>query len=64
MTEKIDQISRAAIRPVSERFNQKCFCITLDRDALYQALEREVGDPDFCATYITTRPRNLDPVFV
>ena len=28
----------------SERLNQECFCITLDRDALIKALEREVGD--------------------
>lgn len=56
MTEKSDQISRSAIRSVSERLNQGCFCITLDRDALRQALEREVGDPDFCATFINMRP--------
>jgi hypothetical protein len=43
-------------RSISERLNQQCFCITLDRDALYRALEREVGGPDFCATFIRTRP--------
>ncbi len=66
MTEKIDPISRTAIRPVSERFNRECFCITLDRDALYQALEREVGDPNFCATFITARPHLFSnaPVFL
>ena len=56
MTEEIDQLRKIATRPVSERLNQECFCITLDRDALCQALEREVGDPDFCATFIKTRP--------
>jgi len=40
----------------SERLNQACFCITLDRDALGRALEQEVGDPDFYATFISTRP--------
>lgn len=43
-------------QPISERLNKGCFCITLDRDALDQALEREVGDADFCATSIRTRP--------
>ena len=55
-----------AAQPVSERLNQECFCITLDRDALCQALEREVGDPDFCATFIKTRPHLFSnaPVFL
>ena len=66
MTEEIDQLPKIAIRPVSERLNQECFCITLDRDALCQALEREVGDPDFCATFIKTRPHLFSnaPVFL
>ena len=66
MTEEIDQLPKIAIRPVSERLNQECFCITLDRDALCQALEREVGDPDFCATFIRTRPHLFSnvPVFL
>ena len=66
MTEEIDQLSKIAVRPVSERLNQECFCITLDRDALCQALEREVGDPDFCATFIKTRPHLFSnaPVFL
>ena len=55
MTKEIDQLSKIAIRPVSERLNQECFCITLDRDALCQALEREVSDPDFCATFMGLR---------
>jgi hypothetical protein len=28
--------------PLSERLNRKCACVTLDRDALCGALEREV----------------------
>lgn len=56
MTQEIDQLAKIAIRPVSERLNRECFCITLDRDALCRAVEREVGDPDFCATFIKTRP--------
>jgi hypothetical protein len=32
-----------------ERPDRKCFCSTLDHDALFEAVEHEVGDPDFCA---------------
>jgi hypothetical protein len=32
------------------RLNEECSRITLDRDGLCQALEQEVGDPDFCET--------------
>jgi hypothetical protein len=40
----------------AERLNRDCFCITLDRGALCEALERQVGDADFCAKFIRTRP--------
>jgi hypothetical protein len=66
MTEEIEQLPKIVARPVSERLNQECFCITLDRDALCHALEREVGDPDFCATFIKSRPHLFSnaPVFL
>ena len=50
----------------AERLNRECYCITLDRDALCQALEREVGDADFCAKFIRTQPHLFSnvPVFV
>lgn len=53
-------------RSVSERLNQECFCITLDRDALCESLEREVGDPDFCASFIRPRTHLFSnaPVFL
>lgn len=53
-------------RLISERLNRECFCITLDRDALCDALEREVGDAEFCATFIRTRPHLFSnaPVFI
>lgn len=53
-------------RLISERLNRDCFCITLDRDALCGALEREVGDAAFCATFIRTRPHLFSnaPVFI
>jgi hypothetical protein len=53
-------------RSISARLNQECLCITLDRDALCQALERAVGDQDFYATFIGTRPHLFSnaPVFI
>ena len=53
-------------RSLSERLNRECFCITLDRDALCKALEDEVGDPQFCETFITARPHLFSnaPVFL
>ncbi len=35
--------------------NSACFCITLDRERLYAALERQAGDPEFSARHL--RPR-------
>jgi hypothetical protein len=53
-------------RSVSERLNQECFCITLDRDALCESLELEVGDPDFCTAFIRPRTHLFSnaPVFL
>jgi len=53
-------------RSVSERLNQGCFCITLDRTALGKALEREVDDSDFGTAFIKTRPHlfSSSPVFL
>ncbi|MDR3470221.1 MAG: hypothetical protein P4M09_00770 [Devosia sp.] len=39
----------------AEQLNKGCFCITLDREALFSALEREAGDPEFRATYLPSR---------
>jgi hypothetical protein len=63
----LDTVAAAAdTRPLSERLNRECSCITLDREALYAALEREAGDADFCATLIGTRPHLFSsaPVFL
>ncbi|MGH6736226.1 MAG: hypothetical protein ACRECX_09110 [Methyloceanibacter sp.] len=51
---------------LSQRLNQECFCITLDRYALTAALERELGDQDLCATVIEARPHLFSniPVFI
>jgi hypothetical protein len=32
-----------------EQLNSSCFCVTLDRERLYAALERKAGDPAFSA---------------
>ena len=55
-----------AARSASEFLNRECFCITLDRDALCRALEREAGDQDFCTTFIGARPHLFSnaPVFL
>jgi hypothetical protein len=53
-------------RPISERLNQGCFCITLDRTALGNALQREVDDPEFSSGLINTHPHlfSSSPVFL
>jgi hypothetical protein len=53
-------------RASSEHLNRECFCVTLDRGALCKALDREAVDPDFCATFIRTRPHLFSnvPVFL
>ena len=53
-------------RSASDRLNQTCFCITLDREALCEALKSESGDPEFCAALIETRPHLFSnvPVFL
>lgn len=50
----------------ADRLNQTCFCITLDRDELCRALEREAGDPEFCTTFVRPRTNLFSnvPVFL
>lgn len=51
---------------VPDRLNRSCFCVTLDRQALRDALQAEAGDPGFFAAYLEPRPHlfsNL-PVFL
>jgi hypothetical protein len=59
-------IFKPANQPASDRLNQGCFCLTLDRDALYEAIARKVGDPDFCATFLAPRAHLFSnvPVFL
>lgn len=53
-------------RPVPERLNRECFCITLDRGALGAELARQAGDPEFWANIIGSRPHLFSdsPVFL
>ena len=50
----------------SERLNQNCFCLTLDRRSLCEALEQEAGDPEFCETFIRPKAHLFSnvPVFI
>jgi len=45
----------ADARAAADRLNRECFCITLDRDALFEALRRESGDAEFCTQLVETR---------
>lgn len=51
---------------MSERLNSKCFCISLDSDALRQALVAELGSPDLLALVEERCPYlfSAQPVFV
>ena len=50
----------------AERLNRGCFCITLDRNALMEALNRQVGSPDFAKALDESHPSLFSnvPVFV
>ncbi|APH70662.1 ATP-grasp domain-containing protein [Aquibium oceanicum] len=58
--------STGPVQTLSERLNQNCFCITLDRRSLCEALEREAGDPEFCETFILPKAHLFSnvPVFL
>jgi hypothetical protein len=51
---------------ISDRLNQTCLCVTLDRVALGEALAREARDPAFVETFIRPRPHLFSnvPVFL
>ena len=61
-----DPIASDRLQSVSDRLNQTCLCVTLDRVALDKALEREAGDPTFVETFIGPRPHLFSnvPVFL
>ena len=61
-----DPITSDRGQSASDRLNQTCLCVTLDRVALGKALEREARDPAFVETFIRPRPYLFSnvPVFL
>jgi len=51
---------------LSNRLNQNCFCVTLDRQSLCEALEQEADDPKFCEAFIRPKAHLFAnvPVFI
>jgi hypothetical protein len=54
------------ILPDADTLNRDCFCMTLDREALYSNLEREAADLDFAANFVGARQHlfSSTPVFL
>ncbi len=61
-----DPIASDRRQSASDRLNQSCLCVTLDRVALGEALEREAADPAFVETFIRPRAHLFSnvPVFL
>ena len=61
-----DPTSSGPVRTRSDRLNQNCFCVTLDRRSLCEALEHEASDPAFCETFIRPKTHLFSnvPVFL
>lgn len=59
-------LAKIGDRAVVDQLNRECFCITLDRASLHDALQCETDDPAFVATYIASRPHlfSSSPVFL
>ena len=59
---KVDQ----QVQQNVERLNTDCACITLDRAALFSAMEEAVGDPAFCRELALSQPNLLSaqPMFL
>ncbi|MBY0509782.1 MAG: hypothetical protein K2P94_06480 [Rhodospirillaceae bacterium] len=66
----MDILSRSACGGSSERsrssskLNADCFCITLERDALLRAIERDIGDPETSRLVVEARPHLFSNVSV
>jgi hypothetical protein len=61
-----DSTSSGAVQIPAERLNQNCFCVTLDRRSLCEALEHEANDSAFCETFIRPKAHLFSsvPVFL
>ena len=53
-------------RELAAEFNRSCFCITLKRDEMADAMRDTVGDPAFFETHVKSRPHLFSntPVFL
>jgi hypothetical protein len=51
---------------IADQLNSSCFCVSLDRERLYEAMEQEARDPAFAATYLRSREHLFSnvPVFL
>jgi hypothetical protein len=60
------ELSAERARELAAQFNQGCFCITLDRSAMAEAMKAAAGDPAFYHTHILSRPHLFSnvPVFL
>jgi hypothetical protein len=56
MTARPIQPDADRVQTRSNQLNRDCFCITLEQDVLCREIEKKTEDPEFCATYIRTRP--------
>jgi hypothetical protein len=58
--------STGCVRQLAAEFNRSCFCITLDRDAMANAMQAVAVVPDFYATHVASRPHLFAnvPVFL
>lgn len=61
-----DPTSLGPDQTLSDRLNQNCFCVTLDRRSLCEALEQGAVDPEFCETFIRPKAHLFSnvPVFL
>jgi len=66
MTARPIQPDADRVQTRSNQLNRDCFCITLEQDVLCREIEKKTEDPEFCATYIRTRPNLFSnvPMFI
>jgi hypothetical protein len=59
-------MSHHQARAAAAQLNRECFCVTLDQQALADALQHEVADADFFAALTASRPHLFShaPVFL
>jgi hypothetical protein len=62
----MDTVARVSNDDLADRFNQSCFCITLDREALAAAMQSAAGDSTFYDVHVASRSHLFSgvPVFL